>query len=264
MSTTGVTNDQASAYGARGSTRSSAGTAPIHHGSGVGLRSSSVPLRIATPSSPCVGEPRELGVRRPAPGRDLVLREGEVGVPDRGRDARRRLQREVAREDVDPVAGLEQPEGAAEADDPRADDDHPVRHAAESAAPGRFPAREDRGRALPGRLRRTAHRPPADGDPGADDQGRRLGARALRRRLLQAAELDVAALHPARGHDRRRRGRCGRSRSKDRRHPADPDRGGPQRHLPRPRHRPRAAEGRRREAPPGAAGRAPRRRWPTA
>ena len=62
-----------------------------------------------------------------APGGDLVLREGEIGVPDRGRDARRRLEREVTSEHVDPVAGLEQPEGAAEADDPGADDDHPLR-----------------------------------------------------------------------------------------------------------------------------------------
>ena len=156
-------------------------------------------------------EARQLGVRRPTPGGDLVPRERQVGVPESGRDARRRLQREVARQDVDPVAGLEQPEGTAEPHDACADHDHPVRHAAESAAPGRFPARENRGRALPGRLRRPAHGPPADGDPRADDQGRRLGARPLRRRLLQAAELDVTALHPARGHDRRRASRSGRS-----------------------------------------------------
>ena len=70
--------------------------------------------------------------------------------------------------------------------------------------------RETRRCALPGRLRRTADRPPADGHPGADDQGGRVGARALRRRLLQAAELDVAAVHPARGHHRGRRRSSGR------------------------------------------------------
>ena len=42
-----------------------------------------------------------------------------------------------------------------------------------------------------------------------------------------------------------------------RRHAAHPDRGDPPRLLPRPRARSRACEGRRREAPPGAAGRAP-------
>ena len=50
----------------------------------------------------------------------------------------------------------------------------------------------------------------------------------------------------------------------DGRHAAHPDRGGPARLLARARHRPRPAEGRRREAPPGAARRAPRPRWPRA
>ena len=53
MSTTGVTNDHASTYGARGSTRSSDGTASSHHGSAGSSRNSSVPLRMATPSAPC-------------------------------------------------------------------------------------------------------------------------------------------------------------------------------------------------------------------
>ena len=121
----------------------------------------------------------------------------------------------------------------------------------------RFLPRETRRGALPGGLRRPADRPPADGDPGADDQGRRLGAGALRRRLLQAAELDVPAVHRPRGHHRRRPGRVD-GHLEDRRHPAHPHRGDPPRLLPRPRRRPRAAEGRRREAPAGAAGRAPR------
>ena len=88
----------------------------------------------------------------------------------------------------------------------------------------RFPARETRRSQVPGRLRRAADRPPPDGDPGADDQGRRLGAGALRRRLLQAAELDVAAVHAARGHHRGRPGRVDRDQSQDRRHAADPAR----------------------------------------
>ena len=128
---------------------------------------------------------------------------------------------------------------------------------ADPEGPGRFTAREVGRRALPGRLRGAAHRPPADGDPGADGQGRRLGAHPLRRRLLQAAQLDVAAVQGARGHVRRRTGRVDRDRQ-GRRHAADPDRGDPARLVPRPRHRPRPAEGRRREAPPGAARRAPR------
>ena len=135
----------------------------------------------------------------------------------------------------------------------------PARGAGLRAAPGRFPARETRRCPLPGRLRRTADRPPADGHPGADDQGRRVGARALRRRLLQAAELDVPAVHAARGQHRRRPGRVdGHRARRPGRHPADPDRGDPPRHPPRARHRPGPAEGRRREAPPGAARRAPR------
>ena len=122
--------------------------------------------------------------------------------------------------------------------------------------PCRFARRETRRGPLPGGLRRAAHRPPADGHPGADDQGRRVGARALRRRLLQAAELDVAALQGPRGRQRRGPGRVGRHRQ-GRRHPAHPHRGRPARLQPRARRRPRPAEGRRREAPPGAARRAP-------
>ena len=119
------------------------------------------------------------------------------------------------------------------------------------------PHREVGRRSVPGRLRGAADRPPADGHPGADGQGRRVGAGPLRRRLLQAAQLDVAAVHGPRGHQRRRRRRVDRHRQ-GRRHAADPDRGDPARLLARARHRPRAAEGRRREAPPGAARRAPR------
>ena len=110
---------------------------------------------------------------------------------------------------------------------------------------------------VPGRLRRAADRPPPAGDPGADDQGRRVGARALRRRLLQAAQLDVTAVHAARGHHRGRPGRVDGDQPEDRRHPADPAHRDLQRLQPRPRRRPRPAEGRRREAPPGAARRPP-------
>ena len=104
----------------------------------------------------------------------------------------------------------------------------------------RFARREDRRRALPGRLRRAADRPPADGHPGADDQGRRVGARALRRRLLQAAQLDVARRAPSARAPPRTATSSGRSPRQDRRHPADPDRGDPPRLLARPRRRPRA------------------------
>ena len=72
--------------------------------------------------------------------------------------------------------------------------DRPCRDDGHPRAAGRLPPRETRRCALPGRLRRPADRPPADGHPAAHGQGRRLGAGALRRRLLQAAELDVAAV----------------------------------------------------------------------
>src|SRR6478735_6753498 len=127
----------------------------------------------------------------------------------------------------------------------------------------RFLARETRRCALPGRLRGTPDGAPPHGHPGADDQGRRVGARALRRRLVQAAELDVAAVHAPRGRHRGRRRRVD-GHEQDGRHPAHPARGGPPRLLPRPRARPGPAEGRRREAPPGAVGRAPRDPLPRA
>ena len=97
---------------------------------------------------------------------------------------------------------------------------------ARSRAHCRFARREDRRCALPGRLRRAADRPPADGHPGADDQGRRVGAGALRRRVLQAAQLDVAAVHVPRGQHRGRPARVDGDRGQDRRHPAHPHRGG--------------------------------------
>src|SRR3954452_17699279 len=52
---------------------------------------------------------------------------------------------------------------------------------------------------LSGRLRRTAHRTPADGHPTADGEERRLRTRALRRRFVQAAELDVPGVQGGRG-----------------------------------------------------------------
>ena len=133
---------------------------------------------------------------------------------------------------------------------------------ARPGAPGRFHPRETGRGAVPGGLRRTADRPPADGHPGPDGQGGRLGARPLRRRVLQAAELDVAAVHRARGTSPR----TGQvewvvtSRTDDTLRilieeiqPRLP---------PRPRRRPRPAEGRRREAPPGSCSPSIPRRWP--
>ena len=48
---------------------------------------------------------------------------------------------------------------------------------------------------MPGRLRRSADRPPADGHPADPGQGRRLGLHPCRRPGVQAAELDEPALH---------------------------------------------------------------------
>ena len=128
------------------------------------------------------------------------------------------------------------------------------------------PAREARRCALPGRLRRTADRPPADGDPGADGQGRRLGARST-----------PTAAPTSRSTGCRRPARSARARPTTARS-SGPSTGKADDTLrilieevlhdssPRPRRRPRPAEGRRREAPPGAARRAPRdpRRGPHA
>ena len=63
-------------------TRSSAGTAPTHHGSGVGSCSTSVPRRITTPVVSSAASRASSSYVARAPGGDLVLREGEVGVPD--------------------------------------------------------------------------------------------------------------------------------------------------------------------------------------
>ena len=184
-----------------------------------------MPRRIATPWAPSPwAASRAKLVVRVLPQAVTLSRGGQVGVPDRGGHARGRLQGQVAGEHVDAVAGLEQPHRARQADHPGATTT--TRSTITRSAAPVVLAREARRRALPGRLRRTAHRPPADGDPGADDQGRRLGAGPLRRRLLQAAELDVAA-----------RARCARDVDEDgrvewtvtsegRRHAADPDRGG--------------------------------------
>ena len=125
MSITGVTNDHASAYGGRGSTRSSAGTASIHHGSGVRSCNSSVPRRMATPSASCAASRANSSYAALPQAVTLSCGKGEVGVPDRGRHARRRLQGQVAGQHVDAVAGLEQAQRAAEPDDSRADDDDP-------------------------------------------------------------------------------------------------------------------------------------------
>ena len=239
--------------------RARSGTAPAHQGSAVRSWCTSVP-----------GDHPDTGVlagaaaassanarRSSRPGRDPLLGKRLVGVPQGSRDDRGRLSREVPREDVHPVTLLGQPDGTGQPGDPGSDHDDSLRPASHRASmAGRFSARETRRCALSGRLRRAADRAPADGHPGADAQVRRLGAGALRRRLLQAAELDEPAVHRPRGHHRGRPGRVDRGRQ-DRRQPADPDRGGPARLQPRPRRGPRPAEGRRREAPPGAARRAP-------
>ena len=100
-----------------------------------------------------------------------------------------------------------------------------------------------------GRL--SAHLPEA---AAADHgQGRRVRGRARRRRRLQAAQLDERAEHAGRGagplDDHQPEGRA----------PDDHAPRGAGRHQLGPRRRPRAAEGRRRGAPPGAARRQPAR-----
>ena len=68
-------------------------------------------------------------------------------------------------------------------------------------APGSVGARASGHRPLLRGLHRAAHRPPADGDPAAAGQGRRLGVDPRRRPRLQAAELDEPALHAQGGAD---------------------------------------------------------------
>ncbi|CAA9424597.1 MAG: Endonuclease NucS, partial [uncultured Pseudonocardia sp.] len=98
------------------------------------------------------------------------------------------------------------------------------------------------------RLHRTAHRPPAHGDPPAAGQGRRVGVHPRRRPRLQAAELDEPALHPQ-GRARRHPGRQGGDldgHQQGRRAADHHDRDRRARPLPGPRRRPGPAEGRRR------------------
>ena len=66
-------------------------------------------------------------------------------------------------------------------------------------------------RSVQRRLRRPAHRPPADRGPAGPGQGRRVGVGARRRPRVQAAELDEPAVHPAHRGPRRRRASSGRS-----------------------------------------------------
>ncbi|CAA9287103.1 MAG: Endonuclease NucS, partial [uncultured Friedmanniella sp.] len=124
-----------------------------------------------------------------------------------------------------------------------------------------------RHRPLPGRLRRPADRPPADGHAAHPGQGGRLRLGARRRPRLQAPELDEPAVRAGRAAGASTgRGRGARPGAADRAvggagprrgHPADLDRRGAARLLPRARRRPGPAEGRRRGAPAGPAGRAP-------
>ena len=141
MSMTGVTNDQPSAYGDRWRRPARrAGTASTHHGIRASARrSSSVPRRIATPSAARSASRGELVVRRLPPGGDLVLREA------RGRDTRSRQRRSTS----SPAGGrgpARRPDGRPRADaaaqlspmTPAPTTTTPLRHAVESAAPGRF------------------------------------------------------------------------------------------------------------------------------
>ena len=120
--------------------------------------------------------------------------------------------------------------------------------------------REARRRPLLGRLRGPPLRPPADGHPPHHGEGRRLRRDPRRRRRLQAAQLDERAEPPGRGATASWTVTNPKGERLD-----DHDRRGALRHRPRPRRRPRPAEGRRRGPPAGAAGRglppASRRAW---
>ena len=80
------------------------------------------------------GQPGERVVRAGGPGEHAVEREGAVRVPDRRGHRRGRLQGQVAGQDVDPVALLEQPDGTGQADHPGSDHRHP--HEGQSAVSG--------------------------------------------------------------------------------------------------------------------------------
>ena len=59
------------------------------------------------------------------PAGDPLERERAVGAPQRRRDRRRRLQRQVPGDHVDPVPGLQQPDRARQPHHTRTDDDRP-------------------------------------------------------------------------------------------------------------------------------------------
>ena len=128
-----------------------------------------------------------------------------------------------------------------------------IQHARCRGTAGSVARRAARHRPVLGRLRRPAVGPPARGRAADHGQGRRLRRDPRRRRRLQAAELDERPEHA--GHGRRTVGR----RQPQGRAADDHAARGAGRLVLGPRRRPRAAEGRRRGPPPGAAGGQPAR-----
>ena len=124
MSITGAVNVHPSAYPLT-RVRSSSGTAPTHHGSALGSCSTSVPGTIRTPVSSSSASASKAAYDAADQAVTRSCGQRPVRVPERSRDRRRRLQRQVAGEHVDPVPGLEQPDGAGQPDHPGTDHDHP-------------------------------------------------------------------------------------------------------------------------------------------
>ena len=169
ISTTGAVNVQPPSKPAGTATVSRrSGTASAHHGRSSRRGTTSVPSCIRTPLAGSPASRANSSYVARAQREHPLLGEGAVGVPDRGGHGRRGLARQVPGQHVDPVAGLEQPDRAGQADDARADDQDPAhgtkvrrRLPRRAARSGRHPRRRPRGRRTP----RCPRRRPGCGSP---------------------------------------------------------------------------------------------------
>ena len=88
-------------------------------------RKTSVPGSMRTPVDASPARSANTAYDRAAQAVTRSCGSGEIGIPERSRNRRCRLLRQVPAEDVDPVTGLGQPHRTGQTDDARPDDDHP-------------------------------------------------------------------------------------------------------------------------------------------